>query len=115
MAEKRIFCIEVNGECRNLRIIDEDCEYASAGTYCTAYPHGGWERINPKDCEKCKREKHLEGISRKEAIERMARAICQTDSDSGCDVYCDEKCKCKTWKYSIPHAEAALVALLGKE
>lgn len=49
-------------------------------------------------------------ISRQEAIERMARAICLCDDDGGCKCKCDKKCV--VWKNNIPHAEAALNALL---
>ena len=40
--EKRIVIMEVYGGCRNLRITHE-------GTYCAAYIHGGWEKIEPNE------------------------------------------------------------------
>ena len=66
--EKRILITEVYGGCRNIRITDE-------GTYCAAYPHGGWEKIEPDACDHCQREKYLSGISRAEAIKKIASAI----------------------------------------
>ena len=50
-------------------------------------------------------------LDRKTAIDKMARAICLCDDDSGCKGKCDKKCG--VWKHSIPHARAALNALLG--
>lgn len=50
-------------------------------------------------------------ITRQEAVERMAKAICLCDDDGDCKGKCNPKCD--TWKYSIPHAEAALNALLS--
>lgn len=73
--EKRILITKVSGECRYLRIIGEDCEYGSEGLYCAANPHSDWEKITKRTCKTCKREKFLTGISRQEAIERMAKAI----------------------------------------
>jgi hypothetical protein len=51
-------------------------------------------------------------MTRQEAIEKMAKAICLCDDDGGCKGKCNPECD--TWKYSIPHAEAALDALLGE-
>lgn len=51
-------------------------------------------------------------MTRENAINRMAKALCLCDDDSGCKGKCDKKCA--VWKYSIPHAEAALNALLGE-
>lgn len=53
--------------------------------------------------------------TKSEAIEKMARAICKAeDDDSGCSLYCDDKCECKNLKYS-QLAKAALKALLEVE
>ena len=81
--EKRIVILEVYGGCRHIRFTDE-------GTYCAAYIHGGWEKIDPKTCDNCTREKYLEGKSRQEVLdlitrtlekkaEQMARANLETD------------------------------------
>ena len=64
-------------------------------------PYGGW-RSNGKEII----------FTRQETIEKMARAICLCDDDSGCKGKCDKKCG--VWKHSIPHARAALDALLGE-
>ncbi len=66
--EKRIVIMEVYGGCRNIRITDE-------GTYCAAYPHGGWEKLEPGACDHCQREKYLSGISRAEAIQALYRGF----------------------------------------
>ena len=76
MSEKRIVILQVSGDCRYLRTLTAPIEDTPAGTYCAAYIHSnGWERIEPNACEKCTREKHFEGLSRKEVIEKMAKAI----------------------------------------
>lgn len=125
MAEERILITKCSGECRNLRIIYDDCDYASEGTYCAAYPHGDWERIDPKECDNCKRDKHLIGISRSEAIKRMAAGMFYISWESKGYYY---KGKMKYKKKDINFddlveeskeewlhlAEAALNALLSK-
>lgn len=60
-------------------------------------PYGGW-RGDGKGIV----------LTRQEAIERMAKAICLCDG--GCKGVCNPKCE--EWKYSLYHAEAALNALL---
>lgn len=85
----------------------------------------------PNPCQKCRKEVCENGCkkydkyyddfqksktylySRAEAIERMAKALCLCDDDGGCKGVCNPKCD--VWKYSIPHAEAALNALLGEK
>lgn len=114
MTEKRIFCIEVNGECRHLRVVKpykendlDTLENAGLepGTYCAAYYHSAaWERIDPKECKTCKREKYLEGISRKEAVEKMEEAMYKRFLFGR-----------RTKRYFAEYAEVALDALLGKE
>ena len=66
--EKRIVITEVYGGCRNLRITDE-------GTYCAAYIHGGWEKIEPDACGHCQREKYLSGQSRQEVLNIITRTL----------------------------------------
>lgn len=66
--EKRIVITEVYGGCRNLRITDE-------GTYCAAYIHGGWEKIEPDACDHCQREKYLMGKSRQEVLDLITRTL----------------------------------------
>lgn len=64
---------------------------------------GKWLRITEKDCAKCK-DPVLLGISRQEAINRMAKAIKSVPKASGEAVHSTDYAK---W------AEAALNALLG--
>lgn len=66
--EKRIVILEVYGGCRNIRITDE-------GTYCAAYPHGGWEKLEPGACDICQREKYLSGQSRQEVLNIITRTL----------------------------------------
>jgi hypothetical protein len=54
------------------------------------------------------RLKHL-SMTRQEAIERMAKALCLYDDDGGCKG-CNPKCY--EWKYRLDNAEVALEALL---
>lgn len=77
MAEERILITKCSSDCRNLRFMDEEAELAGIepGYYCAAYLRGGWEKIDPKECDTCTREKYLVGITRQEAIECMAKAI----------------------------------------
>lgn len=78
MAEERISIHHCSNKCRYLREVKGGCdmvkeECMSNGTYCTAYIHGQWQKIDPeKDCKNCKRAEY-DGISRTEAIERMAK------------------------------------------
>ena len=99
--EKRILITEVSGECRNLRV-QQDPFDENPGTYCAAYPHGGWEKIDPKECKTCKREKYLAGMARKDVIQTMYRGF--------------YKRKLRGDHYTIKECLAsALNALLGKE
>lgn len=100
--EERILITKVSGNCRNLRIIDEDCEYGSEGLYCAANPHTDWEKITKNTCKKCKREKFLIGISRQEAIEIIKNAS---------EFYLNHKLGCTKEE----EAECILNALLGVE
>lgn len=107
MSEKRILITKVSGECRNLRI-QQDPFDDKPGTYCAAYIHGGWEKIDPKKCETCKREKYIPGISRQEAIEKMAKAIYEAMCPNFSQMFVG-------WRAYTKIAEAALDELLGKE
>lgn len=69
--EERILITKCSGWCHALRIscdpFDDD-----DGMYCDK--SGKWVRITEKECAKCK-DPVLSGISRQEAIEKMAKAI----------------------------------------
>lgn len=73
--EKRILITEVSSDCRYLREIEDDCEWASSGLYCAADTRVGWERIGHNTCENCTRGKCLTGEGRRDLIERGAKAL----------------------------------------
>ena len=107
MAEERISIHRCSNKCRFLREVKEGYSIVnglSAGTYCTAYIHGQWQKIDPeKDCKDCKRAEY-DGIPRTEAIERMAKAMSETYFN---DVHASEPDMLEAL------AEAALDALIG--
>ena len=120
MAEERISIHHCSNKCRYLREISCDIlieDGMSNGTYCSAYIHGTWQKIDPeKDCKNCKRAEY-DGISRTEAIEKMAKAVCMR-AMYGCKrcVFGKDKEKCEEWIAfnHIRDAEAALDALVDK-
>ena len=71
--EKRILVLEVNPDCKALRFncdpFDDD-----DGMYCDK--SGQYVPITEKDSAKCK-SPVLAGITRAEAVETMAKAICK--------------------------------------
>ena len=113
MAEKRIVCFEVSGECRYFRDVKEQFFDVPPGTYCAACLHSGWESIDPSACKTCKREKSFEGKTRDEIKTRMAKAICLEDEHNACEKeLCDE---CEGWKTCLGYAEVALNAILQEK
>ena len=80
MSEKRIYCIEVSGECKYLLNVNRPalahlCE-STPGLYCTK--NFSWKPITKDACKNCKEGKY-QGFTRKQAIEKIAKAICRTD------------------------------------
>lgn len=70
--EKRILIIPCRSECNCIRPVGNEL-------YCGAYIHGDWVKIDPeKDCKNCKHAQY-NGISRAEAIEKMAKAMSAND------------------------------------
>lgn len=70
--EERILIIPCRSECNCIRPVGNEL-------YCGAYIHGDWVKIDPeKDCKNCKHAQY-NGISRAEAIERMAKAMSAND------------------------------------
>ena len=68
--EDRILITKCSGWCHALRV---SCDpFDDDGMFCDK--SGKWVRITEKDCAKCK-DPVLYGISRQEAIEKMAKAI----------------------------------------
>lgn len=117
MSEKRIYCIEVSGECKYLLNVNRPalahlCE-STPGLYCTK--NFSWKPITKDACKNCKEGKY-QGFTRKQAIEKIAKAICRTDVEDceTCGFNGNEK-GCKQYlefgNY-ITLAKAALNALL---
>lgn len=75
MAEKRIVCFEVSGECRYFRDLKEQFFDVPPGTYCAACLHSGWESIDPSACKTCKRDKSFEGRSRQEVLKQIEKHL----------------------------------------
>jgi hypothetical protein len=76
MSEKRIYCIEVSGECKYLLDVNRPalahlCE-STQGLYCTK--NFSWKPIVKETCKVCSAAEYL-GITREQAIEKMAKAI----------------------------------------
>ena len=116
MSEKRILCIEVRGECQFLQNIDRPslaklCE-CSQGLYCTK--DISWKPITKDTCKSCQKARY-QGITREQAIEKMAKSICSCDYLCG-DCSClDDVDACKGFIENAGYdklAEAALDALL---
>ena len=108
--EERILITKCSSNCHALRVscdpFDDD-----DGMYCDK--SGKWVRITEKECAKCK-DPVLYGISRQEAIERMAKAMCHSPFESceGCIVQ-KKKQACKQALEGMKElAEAALNAFL---
>lgn len=83
------------------------------GPYCSAYIHGTWQKIDPeKDCKDCKRAEY-DGMTRAEAVERMAAAMCMRANRifdcTDCLTAAKGDCEVRAY-YNI--AEAALDSLL---
>ena len=104
--EERILITKCSSHCHALRVSCDPFD-GDDGMYCDK--SGKWVRITEKDCAKCKAPV-LSGISRQEAIERMAKAICASNMEPDCLWECET---CDRWKGSDKEAaEAALNALL---
>lgn len=118
MAEERISVHICSNKCRCLREISENFDVVGLpeGTYCAAYIHGAWQKIDPeKDCKDCSRAQY-NGISRSEAVERMAAAMCmRANRIFDCtDCLTAAKGDCEVRLYHNM-AKAALDALIKKE
>ena len=116
MKENRIYCTEVSGECQHLMDTTSPlsaylCQ-CPPGFYCNK--NIAWKPITKDACKNCK-EGRYQGLTREQAIEKIAKAICkQTNYQcSVCEVG-NNKEKCEEWiifQYKT-QAEAALNALL---
>lgn len=113
--EKRILALEVNPDCKALYVDYGDQLDPDGGMFCDK--NGRYVRITEKDCAKCKRPV-LAGITRAEAIERMAKGLCSWEQDCiicECGVNTNACRLILSDEGYIARAEAALDALLGKE
>ena len=70
--EERILITKCSSWCHALRVSCDQFDDDDDGMYCDK--SGKWVRITEKECAKCK-DPVLYGISRQEAIERMAKAL----------------------------------------
>lgn len=113
MNEKRIYCIEVSGECKYLLNVNRPalahlCE-STLGPYCTK--NFSWKPITKDACKNCK-EGRYQGLTREQAIEKMAHALC-TQVHGACEnceaVVGGNSEHCNDYR---TYAEAALNALL---
>lgn len=82
MSEKRILCTKVSGNCRHLREVDSLrlahlFALNEVGNYCSA---NGWKKITNNQCKNCNKAEYV-GITREQAIEKMAKALCRTDGE----------------------------------
>lgn len=113
MSEKRIFVFEVDVNCRNLRFGRDINE--KTVLYCASDTSKDWKDITEKDCKNCKKARYL-GITREQAIRKIAKAICRTDGENciTCGFNCNEKGCREYLKFGnyITQAEEALNALL---
>ena len=108
--EERILITKCSSHCHALRVSCDPFDDKD-GMYCDK--SGKWVKITEKDCAKCK-DPVLYGISRQEAIERIAKAIYTFEIIACSHDECGNKqCEnCETWKWCKNIAEAALNALL---
>ena len=117
MKENRIYCIEVSGECQYLMNINRPALAhlcgSTQGFYCNK--NISWKPITKDTCKNCK-EGRYQGLTREQAIEKMAKALCRTyrEDCETCRFNGNEK-GCKRYlefRNYIAMAEAALNALL---
>ena len=110
MKENRIYCIEVSGECQYLMNINRPALAhlcgSTQGFYCNK--NISWKPITKDTCKNCK-EGRYQGLTRENAIEKMAKAIiCRA-----CEDYLHEDTDPLTSSASaVAYAKAALNALL---
>lgn len=111
MAEERIWIQKIEPECKFRAMHETTAGGHSWIDYLCCNPsiiHTN-RKCDDKRLEKCK-HKELYGLSRQEAIGRMAKAICASNMAPDCLWKCET---CDRWKGSDKEAaEAALNALL---
>ena len=116
MKEKRILCVEVSGECKNFADINSllwaDGFECPQGLCTKDTP---WKPITKDACKNCNHAEY-NGLTREQAIEKIAKAICRTYGEDceTCRFNGNEK-GCKRYlefQNYIAMAEAALNELL---
>ena len=107
--EERILITKCSSSCHALRVSCDPFD-DNDGMYCDK--SGKWVRITEKDCAKCK-DLVLYGISRQEAIEKMAKAIFTQIWGLPNNRFDLAKSSVKVRNRKL--AEAALNSLLGAE
>lgn len=70
---KRILCLEVSGKCLDLRV-RRDPFNGKEYFWCAEDIAKDWKDISKDTCKNCKTARYL-GITRKQAIEKMAKAL----------------------------------------
>lgn len=106
MSEKRIYCVEVGGDCRYLRVVDSLSlanlfALNEVGNYCSA---NSWKKITKAQCKNCTKAEYA-GITREQAIEKIAKAIYEAMCPNFSQMFVG-------WRAYTKIAEAALNALL---
>lgn len=78
MSEKRILCTKVSGECKYFANINTpvlaDAFECKQGLYCSKNSIWKFITITEDTCKNCKHVKY-EGVTREQAIEKMAKAM----------------------------------------
>lgn len=111
MNKKRILIKEVSGNCRHLREVDSLTlahlfALNEVGNYCSA---NGWKRTNGQ-CKNCNKAEYV-GITREQAIEKMAIGLFKVDNVLALDIKWEQLEKSTRLTYKV-FAEAVLNALL---
>lgn len=112
MSEKRILITYCSSDCRNLHILKEPVEDLEPGHYCSAYIHGSWEKIDPKQCKTCTREKYLSGIPVHEALQKGAYAIAKKRFGKHADAI--QMSNALGWTECEDYAQAVIESLVEK-
>ncbi|MGN0017379.1 MAG: hypothetical protein ACI37O_08600 [Candidatus Avelusimicrobium sp.] len=107
--EERILITKVSSNCHAQRAACDPFD-EEEGLFCDK--NGQYVRITEKDCAKCKNPV-LAGITRAEAVERMARALHYFDTIPTTDEQWQREVIDNVKSLYRNRAEAALDALLG--
>ena len=117
--KERIVITKLDLECKHLNIVKKDSVFDDPdfeeGYYCSACPEGGFRKIDPKECEKCNKEKYFMGKDREQVRDIVALAICHADKKvnncSDCVNGSKGNCDCRVF---YDTAEKVVSYLLGE-